>query len=230
MSEQQAAIVPIPRPEIPSELLKFQGQILKMANDLVISDAEDYQGAFAMRREIRRVYLIIEEIHAKITTKLHTIHKEACADRDKDLAPFDQADRILERKRLDYDEEKRKLAAAKEQRDREAAQLERHETALAEAAELESIGEHEAAEEVIQQAITAPAPAIVVEPDLPKSQGQVKKKKWKFRVVDESKVNRAFLTPDLSAIRRVVESSGPKVAATVGGIEVYEERSENVRV
>lgn len=217
----------ITKPEIPSELRKFQARVLSMAQSLVIDTAEDYDFALTMRKQIDSNYRIVEEIHDKNVAKWKAGHSEACNDRRADLDPFEQADKLLEDKRLDWDDKQEAIAKEEETRRQKIAIEERHETAQAEALQYEAQGDHEAAEEVVHHAVTAPPPAVYVAPNIPKGKGAVKTERYDFRIVDESKIPRKHMVPNTKSIGAEVRSLGKKT--DIPGIEVFPHKGEHIR-
>jgi hypothetical protein len=67
--------------------------------------------------------------------------------------------------------------------------------------------------------------APVIQREVPKVAGLAKKKKWKFKVKDESKVGRLYLMLDEKKIAKIVETLGKDAEQTVGGIEVFQDSS-----
>ena len=62
-----------------------------------------------------------------------------------------------------------------------------------------------------------------------KPKGVVVRKVWKIDVIDVDKMDRAFMQPDMEAIRQAVETLGKASVAAVGGIRVWQEDSIGAR-
>lgn len=82
------------------------------------------------------------------------------------------------------------------------------------------------AETLLAQAATIVAPIV---PDAPKVAGQTRRKAWKHRVVDESKVDRRFLMLDEVKIGKTVRSLGKDAEDLVGGIVVEEDHNIGIK-
>lgn len=65
--------------------------------------------------------------------------------------------------------------------------------------------------------------ATVIVADKVKVSGQSRRKVWKYRVIDASKVNRQFMMLDEPKILKTVKALGKEAVETVGGIECWQE-------
>lgn len=92
---------------------------------------------------------------------------------------------------------------------------------------LERQTEHEQTAELIEKVASAPLIMPAPRPAVPKQKGAVLSKPWKFRIVDVDKIDRKYMVPDESKIRKVVEALGDK--ADIDGIEVYQDDREAIR-
>ena len=158
---------------------------------------------------------------------------------DKLIDPLEIAKKKLGRMLTAYQNEQDRLAKA------EAARLKKAEedAALIEAARIQAIADQAraagntgtadameaAAEQVVQQAADAPgfAPAPVASVKGVMGATGFMKSVWKFRIVDAKLIPRSYLIPDEKLIGFMVRSK--KGATDIPGVEVYEERSSQVR-
>ena len=95
--------------------------------------------------------------------------------------------------------------------------------AVAEAESLQAIGETELAEQVIQQAVEAPPPVVVLPKETPKMKEMQARETWQFEVVDEKLVPREFMSPDPKKIGAVVRSQ--KKLASIPGVRIWSEKN-----
>src|SRR6185437_2956841 len=95
---------------------------------------------------------------------------------------------------------------AEEQRLAEIARKEAEDRALAEAQVLEARGEGHLAEIVMQEALAAPAPVVVVAATVQKVEGIASRKNWRYRIVNEALIPREYLSPDPVKIGAIVRS------------------------
>lgn len=196
--------------------------------------AYDAAGRFVVET-IRAALARIDEALKGPVADAHALHKKLVAVLKKEREPWEEAERVIEdarrvyrRKVQEHQESLRRQLEAEHQR---AAELAARQTVRA----LVEQGDDEKAKAITQALVTdsivpaTPLPAQVYKP--PKTAGTSVTKKWKYRMVDESKVVRAFLVPDEKAIRVLVEKQGPKAVGVVGegSIEVYQDEVESFR-
>lgn len=194
---------------------------------ITVVDAEQYTEACEFIRAISRTRKEVEETFGPIKKKAHETWKESVAQEKKYLDPLEKAEKVVKGKigiYLDAEEKKRlELEAA----EREKARKEQDERALLEAAELERQGNTAAAEQVVQEAVSAPAPVVVIPKTVAKQEGISARKTWHFRVADASLVPREYLVVDEAKIGAVVRAL--KDVAKIPGVEIYSESSVSVR-
>ena len=136
-----------------------------------------------------------------------------------------EAARIAEEERRAADklaEQQRKERQAEIERMREAGALKAREAAkLAKQAESDAIDQKQAAAEA-EKVAAANVQEVKVKAAVPTVAGIKARVNWKFRVVDASKVKRAYMKPDEVAIGAEVRSLKDKAKAEelIGGIEV----------
>jgi hypothetical protein len=80
---------------------------------------------------------------------------------------------------------------------------------------------------VIEQAVAAPAPVVVIPKTIPKQEGISTRKTWKFRIVDTAKIPREYMTVDEVKIGQIVRAM--KELSNIPGVEVYAEDTVSVR-
>ena len=218
------------KPKISPTLQKIVDGAVPQANALVIETQEDYLAAFELRKSFKSHKLMFVE-GANVGIKLlDQAHAEACNIRNQVTQKLDEADRIVEKKRIEFKDKKDR--EAKEEADRKQAELKQQQDAdaLEHASQLTDAGEPEAAEAVIERAAATPAPAVYVPPAAPKSKGEVGRKKYHWTVSDESLIPEHYFMRILNTktIKAQVDSLGLK--ANIPGIVVMEEKKESVRL
>lgn len=197
------------------------------ADTIEIQSTEDYEIAGAFLVECATQAKYIERVFNPIITRAHAAHKEAIAQRDAFLIPLKRAKGKIGLMVGEWD---RKLREERDRRDREERDRLRkleEDRRLAEAAELERVGQTEAAEEIVSAPIhimPIPQPAVA------RPAGVSVREEWDFRVADAAGIKREFLAPDEVRIRRVVKSMGMDAIALVGGIEVFTRSITSTRV
>jgi DNA repair ATPase RecN len=204
----------------PEEVSTMALTIIEQGKSVVIKTSEDYEQAGFVFTTIKSVMKQVDESFDPIIQKAHQAHKEAVAQKKKIYEPLENVSKHVKRVMSDYDAEQERIRKAEESRLQEIARKEEEERKLAEAIAAEQSGDKQEAEAIINEEIYV-AP-VVVKKEVPKVQGMSFRTIWKFRIIDEKKIPREYLTPDSVKIGGVVRSL--KKATNIPGVQVYEER------
>jgi len=190
-----------------------QAKAITVTDNLTMTQADDL--VKSMRLVRKEIGLAFDPIIAKA----FAAHKEAKAQKDRAELPLIQAEGYLKPQIKRYIDEQEYKRQEEENRLRIEARKVEEERRLAEAVQLEAEGFKEEAEATL----TTPTPIIMptVEKTTPKADMRIYGKNWKFRIVDESKLPREYLIPDLIKIRGIVRALKEK--CIINGIQVYEE-------
>lgn len=159
----------------------------------------------------------------KLAAMLHTL---LCAMENEGTAPLQKVVTIVKAERQRWrakkeaeDRERERLASA-------AAKENQVNAAVETAAALEREGEKEAAEVIVEQALAAPMPAVVLQSSVPKQAGSSVKKKFSYRVDDPAKVQREYCSPDPKKMKQRVDAYG--MEANIAGVTVYPDETEAI--
>lgn len=218
-----AAIIEVPLTAIEKNVLSTADY----SQALTVVTPEQYTEACEFVKAIAKTRKEVEGTFGPIKTKQYEAWKEAVAQENKFLDPLDKATSLVKGKIGGYLAEQERIRRAEEDHQREIARREAEARAMAEAAELERQGENHAAEQVIQEAVSAPPPVVVVPKAVAKQVGIAPRTVWKFRVVDSAKVPREYLSVDEQKIGQIVRAM--KEMAKIPGVEVYSEDTVSVR-
>lgn len=191
------------------------------AAELKITSAETYVLAAELGKTIKGWEKEIKAIHDPICDERHRLHKEATNRRGKYLTALAAAESRIKDAMRKWDEEQERIRLAEERRIQEEVRKREEEARLAEAVHLESAGETEAADSLLEEPIQAPT--VVLPKATPKVSGVSGRKPLKWRIKDESKIDRKYMTVDPVKINAEIRISGKKAETIVGGIDVYEE-------
>jgi hypothetical protein len=194
------------------------------AKALVVKTSEQYleateflKGIVVLTKEITNTFKPMKEA-------AHRAHQEVVKQETKLLAPLKEADMILRRLMQGFNTEQERARTAEQQRLEAIEKQRRDEAAVQEAQRLQEAGRNEQAQQVIEQAVEAPAAVVILDKQefVPKVQGvSTRKGKWKGRVIDESKVPDQFWVLDQKIIDRYADTF--KGMAKAEGIEFYQE-------
>lgn len=214
--------------------------IAVQAKAITVTDAASYQKASALIDTGNEILKEIGATFDPLIKNAHQLHKDLIAKKNVFAAPIEAALSAKKREMGNWQMEQDRLRRAEEARLAEEARKHAEALAVAEAQVLAQHGQTEAADEVIQQAIEAPAPTIV----LPKFQstdyGRSTRSVWRWKIVDLTKIPLHFLIVCENASTKLMQDiSTSLIGDTVkrvknkelaeaqfkGGIEVWEDRS-----
>lgn len=230
MSTQTAPVISGTVSVDPTRIAEFQAStptLVKQAQDFTIEDQSDYDFSLTIAEEAIKRQKTISEFFAPTKKLANSLHKSITQMENDLLAPYIQIERLIKDRRLNYRQAQERLRVAQENEARRVAQEAQHAEALAQAAQLEKEGEKEAAQVVVEQALAAPAPAIVVPSSVQKQSGSSIRKKFSYRIDDEAKISREFCSPDPKKLRAHVDAYG--MQANIAGVTVYPDETEAIR-
>jgi hypothetical protein len=225
VAELAKALVPF-RSQDDRALTDTIGVNVSRSKALVVTDDASLAQAGEYLRGYADLTKQIEDWFRDDVRRAHELHKSLTTKRKHALDAIQgEVDRL--KRSLGAYVERRDAAQRRREREAEAAaKREADARAAAEAAALEKAGQPELAAAVLEEAIAAPAPVIVLPPATPKVAGVSTVESYSFEIVAEGLVPRDLCSPDPKKIRARVESL--KLAAKIPGVRVF--RADQVRV
>jgi hypothetical protein len=221
--------------------------LVRQAQEMTIETAEDYEMVASFkqlvatkRKSLKTAFDYKNPLTAHpIVVKTRGVLAAAQAAWDEVTKPFDHGieelahvDGILDPKIQAYDEKMERLNREQAAREAAAEKKRLDDAALEEARQLEAAGEHELAEQVMQQAVEAPAPVVVPQRATPNVGQQFHKKTvYKFRIANVKLIPQEMLLPPDQHLND--PEWYPRIAATVKaqgqmtsipGVAVYPEK------
>lgn len=190
------------------------------ARQLTINTPDDYLAAGEF---IKTVDALGKEIEASFNPQIdsaHRLHKSLIAERDRHLKPLKEAKATTKGLMIGWDKAQEEKRRQEEARLREEARKREEEAKLQAALEAEANGQQEEAAAILEEEVYVPP--VILEKETPKVAGVVFRTVWKFRITDEQKLPRAYLTPDTVKIGQVVRAM--KGSTNIPGVEAYEEK------
>ncbi len=195
--------------------------VIEEADAVIITNTLSYVKAGELWTIITKMKKEVDASYDPIISANHLAHKKAINQKAKIFDPLKRAGKYVKSAMEKYDFVQEQIRLKEETRLREIAREEEEERQLAEALEAEQNGEKEEAETILEAPVYVPP--VVVQKTTPKLKGgPVYRTTWKFRIVDESKIPKEFMTPDLVRIGQSVRAM--KDATNIPGIESYSER------
>lgn len=220
--QQQPEVVP------PPEAAELKGQALTLidrARQITITNQPEYEVACAELVRVANVKRGIVTAFAEPKAKAFAAHR-AISKLENDLLAFPtEAERLYKGAIARYQSEQARIRREEQARIEQELRAKAEEDRLAEALALEAGGQPELAERALERPVFAP----VIEIAAPSAPGVTTRKHFSFRIVDPSKINRDFLVPDETKIRKTVNALGLDAIGLIGGIEVVEDSIVAVR-
>jgi hypothetical protein len=214
----------MPEPDT-KEIEKHSQVIVTTANEFVIATAEDYRIAAKALKTIKHWRNMVAETFDDLIHTQHLAHKKSVAAKKKHDGPLAAADRTYRNKMSYWKSEQERLEREQAAAARKEALRQAEEERLAEAAKAEAAGQPEHAEALLEAPVV-PAPVVIAK-TTPTVEGISTRKIYEFDIVDESKLPRLYLMPNMPTIRKQVNALG--VDANIPGVEVREKQSIAVR-
>lgn len=214
----------IPVPDS-APLARRGGDVLDRAKALVVTNADEHLRGNEEGKKVKTLIRDIEAAFKEPKQKAHEAHR-AITKLEGDLLGLPkEALRLIDGKLSAYEIERDRRIREEQLRLQAEERARADEAKLNQAVALVDAGEPEAADSLLD----APTVATVVELEIPKVQGVSTRPNWVPEMVDESKIKRAFLTPDFAKIRQTVRAMGKDAEALIGGIRVVEDRVRSYR-
>lgn len=195
------------------------------SKDLRVIDAASYAAA---GEHLTGYAGLLKEIDAYFKADIdraYQLHKSLCAKRANARDVVEHESQRLRTERQAWKGEQDRLQREAEREAARVAQQQEQARLLAEAALLEAQHQPELAAAIVEEAISAPAPVVVLPSAVPKD--LPKRKLWKWRIVNRTLMPRDFLIEDEKKLNGY--ASAMKDAARVPGVEFYSEEIDIVR-
>ncbi len=192
--------------------------IANQARSITVQDAASYQKASALIDTGNEILKEIGVTFDPLIANAHQLHKDLIAKKKVFTGPIEAALSAKKREMASWQMEQERLRRAEEARLTAEAKKHSDALAIAEAEALRKTGDVEAAKEVIQQAIEAPAQTVV----LPKFQstefGRGTRTIWRWEIIDLTKIPLSFLAVCNNASTGLMQDvSTAAIAAIVKG-------------
>lgn len=193
---------------------------LARAKALQVVDNESYRDCCMLELQIKEGIKEAEKKLEPVVDSTRKAWKAALKLLADIVEPRNQALEYVQSLRVGYEQRQKGKAKEEQKRKTEDAIAKAKEDANNVAKILEESGEKELAEQV---RTNISAPVINVEVDLPKIKNIATEEKWFFKVIDESRVNRSYMTIDERKIQGIVNAQHRDAMQIIGGIEVWSE-------
>jgi hypothetical protein len=164
-------------------------------------------------------------------------HRMVCDRENHVLQPLTAFESAGKANRLELEREDERRRREEEQRLAAEAQRQERERLANEAAQLEASGEHQLAQQVLEQAIDAPAPVFAIASSLPQTRGITSRENWKWRPLGGDTpaararavqlIPREYLCIDEKKLNAYAKAHG--AGARIPGIQFYDAGSVSVR-
>lgn len=223
--------------KIKTDQLKTEiSPVLLKANEIRVTNGEDYQFASDFLKTIKEAQGKVKSFFEPMKKKAHATWKAICNQENETLTPLVNAEKTIKNKMLDYrrEEERRRLEEQRRlQAEAEARAAKERERLRKQAEKLKT---PELREQRFQEAEEIEAPVVIVNPEIPKIEGQSIRKVWKARVISKKDfIKAAAESENLLGLVEINESALNKMAQAlkgeieIPGIEFYQEEILSMR-
>ena len=204
------------------KLEKAEQDALAKVRTWDIKSNEDYSALDSFTKGLQSLKRTIIDDFADSKKAAKATHQAVCDQESAHLGKVEEAIREGKVKLFTWDKAQEKARQEAEDKARAEAKAKADQEALDAATAAQKSGDHEGAKAILEEAVQAPAPTVIVPSMVPKRQTVIRTVK-KFRIKDPKAIKPEFLTPDEKKIGGIVRSMGKGAESVVGGIEVYEE-------
>jgi hypothetical protein len=194
---------------------------LSRAKALVVNDAESYRDCCQIELQLKQAIKDAEKFFEKITKSTYDAWQAALDLKRQAVNPRQIALGMVQKIRLDWEREQERLRLEREQERQKQVNADAKAEAKQLAQTLKEAGQDELAKDLLSnvQAPVVTEPSTV--PDRPKGIGS--REVWAFRIKNEGRIPRTFMTPDLKKIQSIVDTQRKLAEKIIPGIEVYSE-------
>jgi hypothetical protein len=210
---------------------------LATAEGAEVIDADSYARVGGRLVELVEHRRTVQDWFKPLRELAFRLHRMICDRETAVLEPIVRFELAAKTNRLRLEREEAEARRREEQRLAAEARQQEQERLAREAADLEQRNEPELARQVLEQAVAAPAPVVVLPSALPATPGISSRPRWLWRPVGGEGaaakiraiqlVPREFLTLDTVKINAYVRSHG--ASGRIPGIEIYDAGSVTVR-
>lgn len=186
-----------------------------------ITTTDQYTATIELGRALRAMKDGIEEYWQPLVEQAHRQHKDLIVRKNEMLNPVTIAIVKLKNLITDYEYKEERKRKEAERIAAEALRKQQEAEALLEAERLQAAGDSMGAESVIEQAISAPPPPVIMQSTVPQVVGKSSRESWKFRITNEALIPREYLMVDEQKLSAVVRAMKGKTK--IPGIEAYPE-------
>jgi len=220
----------LPPPEFAKSLALDMEQsghaLVRRVGPVAIRNQAELAQAAIDRQELGAWLQRIDEFFEPFCDLAYKLHRALTGRRAEVKAPIERLDNQLRLAISAYKSAEDRRRREEEQRIAEERRQAEEARLAAEAAALEQAGDHALAAAVLETALEAPAPVVVL-PDTTKVEGLSFRRMWKWRYLHNDKdravqiLPREYMCPDESRITKYVAAM--KEASKIPGIEVFYE-------
>lgn len=215
----------IVEPEI-QDLQTSSGDMLGQAAKLAVTDDESCITGGDILLEITRRKKVVEERFKEPCEAAFKAHRSLTALRDSVLAPFKQAQDLIDQKIKLYRIEVRRKQEAEAAAALKAANAKAEADRIAKAQQQMDSGDLKGCEKTLEAPL--PPPVVKIETQAPPAmKGLSFTTEWFFEISDPDAVPREYCTPDEKKIRSVVK--GLQKATNIPGVRVWSEEVSRKR-
>lgn len=216
----------LPQLDIPAkerEIARRESSALvAAARELVVCDEQTHEVAAQASLNVRERINWVKSLWKKPKDMVKDLDNWLKNSEKEMVGQFQEAERIIDGKILDYQDRKEKERQAEEAKNRAIQKKKDEDAKLAQAAALEEAGDPAAAQQVLDKPIIPVA--TKAPPPVQKVAGMSTRKDFDFEIIEPGSIPREWCKPDEVAIRAEVKHLGMEAEKKIPGIRVFEKR------
>lgn len=210
---------------------KETSEVVLTAKAITINTQEDLEQATEITKKIKEANKKVAEYWKPIKNQAKKVHSDICNKEKDNLAPLEEAEKILKSKIIFFITEQEEQKRIKEEEARKLKEAEAFRL-LQEAEKLKEEGKQEEAIITEVMAQTVDTAVVKVENSVKKVDGLSFRTIYKAEIIDDTKVptsiNGMIIRPvDLAQINKLLQTS--KGQLKIEGIKVVEEKVSSIR-
>lgn len=201
------ALAAVPDRPDTSALAAESSALVESAKAISVTDAASFQAGVDFGKGVKGLQKKITDFFGLHKKRAHDAWNGLCDDERTQLAPTEEAERIIKKKLLDWKQkEDVRLEADRRQREEQARKLE-EERRLQEAIDLEDEGDAAGAEQVLAEPLRTPVVSIA-KAAAPRVAGLATPKRW---TIDESKTDLASVVKHIAGVPQDQKLAHPEL-------------------
>lgn len=207
-----------------NEIQLISESLIERSRSIEIKNTDTLKVAVELSGNAKKLIKKYDNVFDPLIAQAKKTVKDIQEEKNKLVDPLEKIIDFLKGKMQIYNNEQERKRAEEAARLYIEAYKRQDEERLREAVRLEREGKKEEAEEVLNE---KPQPVNIIIQSEEKIDGLYFVEEWKFKIIDETKIPREYLIPDVVKIGKMVRAM--RRLTSIEGIEIYSEKKPRQR-